>query len=122
MTLKRCKRSNNQFFVYEAREFQSFIDIYGLVDFSLKGENWTWSNDRGTPYSSIDRFLVNHDLLLDTPSLTQKVLIRSLFNHFAIVLDPGGIKWGLSPFRIDNKWYKIGSLKTMVESVEKFKL
>lgn len=57
--------------------------------------------------------------MLDYPGLSQKVLSRPIFDHFPVCLDLGGIKWGSSSFRIDNKWLKLDSFKTLVESVSK---
>lgn len=118
MVLKREERSNSHFSVSCANEFQAFVNKFNIVDLPLKGGNWTWSKQKDNPsFSRIDQFLVFSDLILELPSLNQKVLSRPTSDHFPILLDYDGIQWGPCPFRIDNKWFKNGEFRDMIANV-----
>jgi endonuclease/exonuclease/phosphatase family metal-dependent hydrolase len=74
-------------------EFSDFIYEQGLMDLSLAGRSYTWSNNQDISYwSCIDRFLVSPDWEVKSPSLFQIRLHRLCSNHFPILLDCGGIQ------------------------------
>lgn len=118
MVLRHCDKLGSQFSALCAQEFQNSIDNLDLEDLPLNGGQWIWSNQRDTPsFSRINRFFVSSDLLHFLSGIQQKVLPRPLPDHFPICLSSDGIRWGLVPFRIDNKWLKVESFRTMISNV-----
>lgn len=59
MFLNRYKRSGEHFSRVCTEEFKETLDRFELLDLSLMGGKWTWSNQRRhPPCSIIDRFFV----------------------------------------------------------------
>ncbi|EOY08729.1 Uncharacterized protein TCM_023829 [Theobroma cacao] len=67
--------------------FSNFINIVELVDLPLSGGLFTWSDNRDDPTKCrLDRFLLSSKIVLQFPSLVQKVLPRSTSSHNPISL------------------------------------
>ncbi|KAG7969632.1 hypothetical protein I3843_07G040700 [Carya illinoinensis] len=75
-----------------------------LVDLSLVGGPFTWSNNQ--TYSWLDRFLILPDCECHYPGVSQKRLPCLCSDHFPILLDGGGIQGGRRSFRFENMWLK----------------
>jgi hypothetical protein len=93
-------------------EFSDFVSEQGLMDLPLAGGLL-----RGliiSSWSRIDRFLVSPDWEAKYPGLFQKRLHRLCSDHFPILLDCGGIKGGVRPFKFENMWLKVDGFVDMV--------
>ncbi|RVW29483.1 hypothetical protein CK203_093717 [Vitis vinifera] len=64
----------------------------------------------------LDRFLVNEEWDCHFSGLRQCVLSRLVSDHFSILLEGGGLRRGLSPFRFENMWLKVESFKDLLRS------
>ena len=82
------KRSQAASFSSAMVGFFDFISNLGLLDPSLEGGSFTWSNNRENPsMSRIDRFLFTTDWEGRFPLIWQKRLCRLLLDHSLIMLD-----------------------------------
>ena len=66
--------------------------------------------------SRIDRVLVSLDWEDHYLDVTQWVLSRPILDHFPILVEPGRILRGKSPFRFENMWLKSDGFKDRVHS------
>jgi hypothetical protein len=86
-------------------EFSDFISSNGLIDISLTGGNYTWSNNREVSFlSRIDRFLYSADWAEGFLNILQKRLDRLNSDHFPVSLECGNIQRRRRPFRFENMW------------------
>lgn len=85
-------------------EFQSLFSDLDLMDLPLHGGKWTWSNQREQPsFPRIDIFLISPYFLETMPNIIQKIVARTISDHFQIILVFDGIQWSLVLFQLDNK-------------------
>ena len=102
------EKSGMASFNYAMHEFSNFISEFGLMDISLEGGLFTWSNNREIPVMSrIDRLLFSPDWANHFGLVNQQRLPWLLSNHFPIRLDCGQIVGGKSSFRFENMWLKV---------------
>ena len=84
------ERSGSTSFTAAMREFSSFISEQGLIDISLQGGFFTWSNSREVVSKARqDRFLFSADWEDKFPFVSQQRLPKLLYDHFPIVLESG---------------------------------
>lgn len=116
MILRRGEQSRGGNFNGEVEEFKEVMDRLNLVDLPLLEVKWTWSSSKENPsWSRIDPFFISNEFFRQLPSLSQKVIQRTISDHFPIYLISDGIMGGPVPFRFDNKWLKTDGFKSMVE-------
>ncbi|KAK2639234.1 hypothetical protein Ddye_027029 [Dipteronia dyeriana] len=94
----------------------------GVVDIPLRGITFTWSNNREVgSWARLDRFLVSPIILSWYPSLVQRGLPRTIFDHSAIKIGCSKENWGPRPFRFSNEWIEDKKLMIIKEWAEEKK-
>ena len=70
------------------REFSNFISEQGLIDLSLQGGSFTWSNSREVALKArLDKFLFSANWEDRFPTVSQRRMSRLCSDHFPIVLE-----------------------------------
>lgn len=85
----------------------------GVVDLPLFKGQWTWSNQSSR--FRIDKIFVSANLLVDLVGVSHKTLARPISDHYPICIEADGIKWGLGPFGLDDKWLEKENFWLFVE-------
>ncbi len=105
------KKSCSTSFTSAMHDFSDFVSTNGLIDTSLIGGKYTWSNGRKyVSKSRIDRFLYTADWEDSFVTISQKRLIRLGSDHFPIMLE---CDWQY--FRFENMWLKVDGFVEMVK-------
>ncbi|RVW29580.1 Exonuclease 1 [Vitis vinifera] len=98
------------------RRFSEVIDDLDLRDLPLQGGPFTWSGGLNSQtMSRLDRFLVTEDWEGYFNGVVQSTLPRPMSDHFPILLDEGGVRRGLVPFRFENMWLKEEGFKDLLK-------
>ena len=101
------ERLGAELFTPGMHDFSDFISSCGLMDISLEGGSFAWSNNRDSAaMSRLDRFLYSADWEDFYPNITQRWLPRLLSDHSPILLECGEFVRGRRPFRFENMWLK----------------
>ena len=101
----------------DMKRFSEVIEDLELKDLPLLGGPFTWSGGvNNQSFSRLDRFLVNEDWDCHFSGSRQCVLSRLVSDHFSILLEGGGLRRGLSPFRFENMWLKVEGFKDLLKS------
>jgi hypothetical protein len=101
------ERLGAELFTPGMHDFSDFISSCGLMDISLEGGSFAWSNNRDSAaMSRLDRFLYSADWEDFYPNITQRRLPRLLSDHSPILLECGEFVRGRRPFRFENMWLK----------------
>ncbi|KAK8701461.1 hypothetical protein V6N13_019848 [Hibiscus sabdariffa] len=96
------ERTGISFLRGSMESFSDFIDELSLIDLSLQGGCFTWSNFRDKPsFSRLERFLLSPDVLSVWPDLIQSLHPKSISDHNPISLSISKVSWGPRPF----KWF-----------------
>ncbi|XP_034684191.1 uncharacterized protein LOC117913358 [Vitis riparia] len=99
------------------RRFAHIIDDLGLVDLPLQGGVFTWSGGlNNQSWARLDRFLVSPSWLDQFSGVIQRRLSRPVSDHFPILLEGGGLRRGLSPFRFENMWLKVEGFLDLIRN------
>ena len=89
------------------RRFSEIIEDLGLRDIPLQGGPFTWRGGRNNcSMSKIDHFLVSNDWESYFSGVIQSTLPRPISDHCPILLDAGGIRKGLIPFKFEVMWLR----------------
>ncbi|XP_040986403.1 uncharacterized protein LOC121234516 [Juglans microcarpa x Juglans regia] len=99
------ERSGNTRHTIAMEEFSEFMFDLDPMDLPLAGGEFTWSNSR--EWSRLDRFLVSPSWEAHYSELYQKRMARYCSDHFAIMLDCGGINRGRQYFKFENMWLAV---------------
>ncbi|RVX23652.1 Transposon TX1 uncharacterized 149 kDa protein [Vitis vinifera] len=117
ITLFQHERSSQRRISSAMRRFAEFVDDLELVDLPLQGGEFTWSGGlNNQAWARLDRFLVSPSWLDQFSGITQGRLSRPTSDHFPIVLEGGGIRRGLTPFRFENMWLKVEGFNDIVKT------
>ena len=99
------------------RRFSEVIEDLQLKDLPLVGGLFTWNGGvNNQPFSRLDRFLVNEGWDCRFGDARQCVLSRPVSDHFPILLDGGGLRRDLFPFKFENMWLKVEGFKDLLKS------
>ncbi|KAG9447760.1 hypothetical protein H6P81_013888 [Aristolochia fimbriata] len=82
-------------------QFNSLIQDLSLIQPSLGGGQYTWSNRRS---SQLDRFLVTQGWLDLHKNVSGRVLPRLTSDHNPIMLETEPDSWGVPPFCFEDGW------------------
>ena len=97
------------------RRFSEVVKNLELRDLPLQGGLFTWSGGLNNQLKSrIDRFLISEDWEVHFQVTIQVVLARPISDHSPILLDGGGMRKGLTPFRFENMWLKEEGFKEVL--------
>ncbi|TYK27679.1 LINE-1 retrotransposable element ORF2 protein [Cucumis melo var. makuwa] len=89
--------------IFSMNKFNDFILKYNLIDPPLINNKFTWSNLRiNQVLSRLDRFLYNSPWEQTFKPHYSKILSRTTPDHFPLALESSEIRWGPSPFQINN--------------------
>ncbi|GFZ09197.1 hypothetical protein Acr_20g0010050 [Actinidia rufa] len=94
------------------REFSDYITEEELIDLTLEGDHFTWSN--GAAQSRLDKFLISSEWEGDHMDARQHCLPRVVSDHKSVFLSGGGMNRGPAPFRFENMWLKVEGFKELV--------
>ena len=98
------------------RRFFEVIDDLELVDLPLLGGKFTWSGGlQHQIQARLDRFLIIQDCLDHFGFVSQLKIPRPTFDHTPILLERGGVRRGLTPFRFENMWLKVEGFQDLLE-------
>ncbi|KAK2651365.1 hypothetical protein Ddye_011221 [Dipteronia dyeriana] len=87
------------------KNFQDFVRHVMVVDISLQGVPFTWTNSRElASWARLDHFLVSPIILSWLPQLIQMGLPKNISDHNAITLGNYVKDWGPCPFLFFNDW------------------
>ncbi|KAJ0667015.1 putative RNA-directed DNA polymerase [Helianthus annuus] len=98
-----------------ASNFNSFIYDSGLMEYEMKGRNFTWQSENNQKLSKLDRFLVNSDFFNEWPEACVQALPNLWSDHCPIVLSSKSVNYGARPFRFFNSWLGKEGFKEVVE-------
>lgn len=95
------------------RRLDQILNGLELKDLGL----FTWEGGSGNNrLARLDRFLVSVDGENCFENLTQKLLLRPVSDHFAIILAGGELQLPAPiPFRFENMWLKADNFDSLVE-------
>ena len=99
------------------RRFSEVIDDLEMVDLPMSGGNFTWRG--GMPNQTmarLDRFLVSLNWMDHLGNVMQRKLPRPTLDHALILLECGGARKGLTPFRFKNMWVKADGFQNLLKS------
>ena len=65
--------------------------------------------------SRLGRFLVSSDWECQFSKVVQRILPRSIYDHFPILLDSDGVKSSPTPFNFELMWLKFGWFKEILK-------
>jgi len=87
------------------RQFNSWIDKWGLIEFSTSNKSFTWTNKQDIPtFAKIDRIFVTTEWESAFPLASVKALERLPSDHNPLVLNSGdNVSFGKKRFRFE-KW------------------
>ena len=94
--------------------FSDFISLHGLMDISMAGGLYTWSNS--SLASRLGWFLFSPLLADHFTQFTQKRMSRVLSDHFPILLEGGSQQRGRIPFRFENMWLRVDNFVDKVKT------
>lgn len=87
------------------QDLSSLIDDLELINLPMQGGSFTWFG--GHVLSRLDRFLIFGDW---------EEYERSIFDHWPMLLDSGGIQSGSVPFRSENMWFQSAGFVDTIRS------
>nr|GEV09756.1 RNA-directed DNA polymerase, eukaryota, reverse transcriptase zinc-binding domain protein [Tanacetum cinerariifolium] len=113
----RCatKRHGSSFHVLNAAGFNSFIANSHLIDISLGGYSFTWSNKYASKMSNFDQFLVSQAVLDLFPNMLGLILHRHISDHRPILLRQSQVDYGPTPFCLFHSWFLEPDFASIVE-------
>ncbi|PWA74341.1 RNA-directed DNA polymerase, eukaryota [Artemisia annua] len=104
-----------------ASNFNGFIHRTGLLEYGLKGSQFTCIRDNGRKLSKIDRVLVCSSFFNKWPEACLRVLPSRFSDHCPLFLSSKSSGFGARPFRVFNSWLRMDGYEEMVkEAISSF--
>ncbi|GKG24520.1 RNA-directed DNA polymerase, eukaryota, reverse transcriptase zinc-binding domain protein, partial [Tanacetum coccineum] len=92
--------------------FNEFIANSSLIDISLGGYKFTWTDKWGSKMSMLDRFLISESFYDVFPHVTGVVLEKGIPDHRLILLKDFKVDFGPTPFRFFQYGWRSMASKT----------
>ncbi|GJV63547.1 RNA-directed DNA polymerase, eukaryota [Tanacetum coccineum] len=108
------ERHGSSFNDRQVKFFNDFIQDASLIDVTLGGYNYTWTDKWGSKMSKLDRFLVSDNFFDHFPCATGIVLEKGTPDHRPILLKELQVDYGPSPFRFFHSWLEMEGFKEFV--------
>ncbi|KAF5807675.1 putative RNA-directed DNA polymerase [Helianthus annuus] len=115
------ERKNSSFKIACSNNFNAFISQNGLLEYEMKGGQYTCVRENGKKLSKIDRFLVCSEFFNLWPEATLRALPVVYSDHSPLILLSKARNFGAKPFRVFNSWMdKPGYVEAVEKAVEQF--
>lgn len=111
------ERDSNSKLSSAMRRFSEITEELEFRDLPLQRGSFTW---RGClnfqSQSRLDRFLVLEGWESHFSGVAHSLLPRPISDQHPILLDKGGLRKGLTPFRFENVWFRVEGFKDLLSS------
>ncbi|GJV95117.1 putative RNA-directed DNA polymerase, eukaryota, reverse transcriptase zinc-binding domain protein [Tanacetum coccineum] len=108
------ERHGSSFNDRQVKFFNDFIQDASLIDVTLGGYNYTWTDKWGSKMSKLDRFLVSDNFFDHFPYANGIVLEKGTPDHRPILFKELQVDYGPSPFRFFHSWLDMEGFKEFV--------
>ena len=98
-----------------ATNFNGFIHRTGLMEYGMKGNQYTCIRDNGRKLSKIDRVLVCSNFFNKWPEACLRVLPSRFSDHCPLFFSYKSSGFGPRPFRVFNSWLKLEGFEEVVK-------
>ena len=117
MTLKKSEilvKDLVKFLMRGTKIFNEFIINSSLIDISLGGFKFTWTDKWGSKMSKLDRFLISESFCDVFPHVTGVVLEKGIPDHRPILLKDFKVDFGPTPFRFFHSWLEMDGFQDLL--------
>ncbi|PWA80208.1 RNA-directed DNA polymerase, eukaryota [Artemisia annua] len=97
-----------------ASNFNSFIHRTGVMEYGMKGSQFTCIRDNGRKLSKIDRVLVSSEFFNLWPDACLRALPSRFSDHCPLLLSSKVSSYGARPFRVFNSWLLLDGYEEVV--------
>lgn len=116
---KADERKGTIFNFNNAKVFNEFIHLAGLIEVKYGGRRFSRYNKHGDKMSLIDRFFVNFSFTSSWPNPNVLIMPRGFSDHCPLLLNTEVQDFGPTYFKVFNTWMDNQSFKKMVKSTWK---
>lgn len=96
--------------------FASLISELELINLTLAGQNFTWSNERARPHMArLDRFIISAQWNLTFPNSSQKTIANTSSDHSPVLFTARTNFRKSRFFRFEKMWLHSQPLKDMIK-------
>ncbi|KAM0019273.1 putative Endonuclease/exonuclease/phosphatase superfamily [Helianthus debilis subsp. tardiflorus] len=111
-----AERKNSGFKVSCANNFNAFINQANLLEYDMKGFNFTCARDNGKKLSKLDRFFVCPEFFNKWSSASLRALPFPYSDHCPLILEVGDKNFVPKPFRLFDVWLDKEGFSDAVEN------
>jgi exonuclease III len=108
------ERLNSTFCPSNARAFNEFIAMAGLIEYAMRGRKFTYMSKNGAKRSKIDRFMVCGAFMNRYPNASLLALPNLTNDHCPLILDVQSMDYGPIPFKMFNSWLDMDGFNDIV--------
>ncbi|KAF5795213.1 putative Endonuclease/exonuclease/phosphatase superfamily [Helianthus annuus] len=110
------ERKNSAFNRSCAIDFNEFIFLVGLEEYSMRGRSFTFQAPNSNKLSKIDRVLVCKGFSDKWPGACLRALPRIHSDHSPLILRTNCLNFGHKPFKFFNSWLEVEGFDNLVEN------